>query len=61
MVQTVTSKLSNWKVKVLLVNETLTLIKSVLGAINTFFMSIYKAPKGILFELEALWNKYVVG
>nr|GEW22148.1 RNA-directed DNA polymerase, eukaryota [Tanacetum cinerariifolium] len=38
----VVSKLSKWKAKTLSVGGKLTLIKSVLGAIPTYFMSLYK-------------------
>lgn len=39
----------------------LTLIKSVLGSLLTFFMSLYKAPIGILNLLEAIRNKFFIG
>lgn len=54
----VTYKLSNSKVKTLSIGRRLTLIKSVLGTIPTFFMSIYKATKGILSKIEALRDNF---
>nr|KAJ0225721.1 hypothetical protein LSAT_V11C100006010 [Lactuca sativa] len=59
--QKVASKLSNKKVKTLSISGRLTLIKSVYRSLPTFFMSIYKAPKGVLSKLEALHNKFFLG
>ena len=39
----------------------LTLLKSVLGAIPTYFMSLFKAPKVVLKELEQLRSKFFRG
>lgn len=47
VVQKVMFKLSNWKVKLLSIGGKLTFIKSVLGAIPTYFVSLYKSPIGI--------------
>lgn len=38
-----------------------TLIKLVLGTIPTYFMLVYKAPKGVVANLEALSNKFLLG
>nr|GEX20209.1 RNA-directed DNA polymerase, eukaryota [Tanacetum cinerariifolium] len=45
IIQKVRSRLSNWKVKTLSIGGRLTLLKSVLGPISLYSMSIYKAPK----------------
>nr|GFB16498.1 RNA-directed DNA polymerase, eukaryota [Tanacetum cinerariifolium] len=37
------------------------LLKSVLGAVPLYTMSIYKAPKGVLHEMEMIRNKFFVG
>lgn len=59
--QNVISILSNWKVKSLSIGGRVTLILSVLGVVPTYFMSLYKAPTGILSKLEALCNNFFLG
>nr|GEW56040.1 hypothetical protein [Tanacetum cinerariifolium] len=49
-----TVKLSSWKAKTLSVGGRLTLVKFVLGAIPTYFMSLFKVPEGVL---KRLWLK----
>ncbi|GKB10552.1 RNA-directed DNA polymerase, eukaryota [Tanacetum coccineum] len=61
VVQKVTNKLSSWKAKTLSVEGRLTLIKSILGAIPTYYMSLFKVPEGILSFLERLRNKFFLG
>nr|GEW06345.1 putative RNA-directed DNA polymerase, eukaryota, reverse transcriptase zinc-binding domain protein [Tanacetum cinerariifolium] len=61
VVQNVTSKLSSWEAKTLSVGGRLTLIKSVLGAIPTYYMSLYKVPEGVLSHLESLRNSFFLG
>nr|GFA58575.1 RNA-directed DNA polymerase, eukaryota [Tanacetum cinerariifolium] len=53
-VQKLRSWLSKWKVKTLSMGGRLTLLKSVLGASPLYNMSIYKVPKGVLKEMEAI-------
>ncbi|GJU71994.1 RNA-directed DNA polymerase, eukaryota [Tanacetum coccineum] len=57
-VQKLHSRLSNWKVKTLFIEGRLTLLKSVLGAYPLYNMSIYKAPKGVLNEMEVIRSKF---
>nr|GEV90022.1 RNA-directed DNA polymerase, eukaryota [Tanacetum cinerariifolium] len=54
MVQKLRYRLSKWKVKTLSIGGRLTLLKSVLGASPLYNMSIYKVPKGVLKEMEAI-------
>ncbi|GKB94948.1 RNA-directed DNA polymerase, eukaryota [Tanacetum coccineum] len=54
IIQKVRTRLSKWKVKTLSIGGRLTLLKSVLGAVPLYSMSIYKAPKGVLHELEMI-------
>ncbi|GKD96641.1 RNA-directed DNA polymerase, eukaryota, partial [Tanacetum coccineum] len=61
VVKKVTSKLSTCKVKTLSVRGRLTLIKSVLGAILTYYMSLFKAPEGVLKHLERIRNSFFLG
>ncbi|GKC13322.1 RNA-directed DNA polymerase, eukaryota [Tanacetum coccineum] len=60
-IQKVHARLSKWKVKTLSVCGRLTLLKSVLGAVPVYNMLIYKAPKGVLHEMEMLRNKFFNG
>nr|GEX57522.1 RNA-directed DNA polymerase, eukaryota, reverse transcriptase zinc-binding domain protein [Tanacetum cinerariifolium] len=61
IVKKVSNKLSNWKAKTLSVGGRLTLLKSVLGAIPTYYMSLFKAPEGIISLLEKMLNKFFLG
>ncbi|GJW25890.1 RNA-directed DNA polymerase, eukaryota [Tanacetum coccineum] len=61
VVNKVTSKLSTWKAKTLSVGGRLTLIKSVLGAIPSYYMSLFKAPEGVLKRLESIRNSFFLG
>ncbi|GJR45106.1 RNA-directed DNA polymerase, eukaryota [Tanacetum coccineum] len=61
VVNKVTSKLSSWKAKTLSVGGRLTLIKSVLGAIPTYYMSLFKAPEGVIKRLESIRNSFFIG
>nr|GEX71249.1 RNA-directed DNA polymerase, eukaryota [Tanacetum cinerariifolium] len=57
-IQKVRARLSKWKVKTLFVSGRLTLLKSVLGAVPIYNMSIYKAPISVLHEMEMFRNKF---
>ncbi|GKB48218.1 RNA-directed DNA polymerase, eukaryota, reverse transcriptase zinc-binding domain protein [Tanacetum coccineum] len=61
VVKKVSNKLSNWKAKTLSVGGRLTLLKSVLGAIPTYYMSLFKALEGIISLLEKMRNKLFLG
>ncbi|GKC04288.1 RNA-directed DNA polymerase, eukaryota [Tanacetum coccineum] len=55
------SRLSKWKVKTLSIGGRLTLLKSVLGASPLYNMSIFKIPKGVLKDMEAIRSKFFNG
>ncbi|GJZ10167.1 RNA-directed DNA polymerase, eukaryota [Tanacetum coccineum] len=55
------SRLSKWKVKTLSIGGRLTLLKAVLGASPLFNMSIFKVPKGVLNDMEAIRSKFFNG
>ncbi|GJZ10861.1 RNA-directed DNA polymerase, eukaryota, partial [Tanacetum coccineum] len=57
----VSNKLSRWKVKTLSVRGRLTLLKAVLGAIPTYYMSLYRAPLAVVTSLEAIRSKFFIG
>ncbi|GJU09544.1 RNA-directed DNA polymerase, eukaryota [Tanacetum coccineum] len=52
VVDKVLSRLSRWKMKLLSIGGRLTLLKSVLGSMPIFHMSIFKVPSSILKSLE---------
>nr|GEY77293.1 RNA-directed DNA polymerase, eukaryota, reverse transcriptase zinc-binding domain protein [Tanacetum cinerariifolium] len=58
VMQKVTSKLSKWKAKTLLVGGRLTLLKSVIRSLPTNYMSLFKVPDGVLNKLEGLRNAF---
>nr|GEY76600.1 RNA-directed DNA polymerase, eukaryota [Tanacetum cinerariifolium] len=60
IIQKICSRLSMWKVKTLFIGGRLTLLKSVLGDVPLYTMSIYKAPKGVLHEMEMIRNKFFI-
>ncbi|GKD40065.1 RNA-directed DNA polymerase, eukaryota [Tanacetum coccineum] len=55
------SRHSRWKVKTLSVGGRLTLLKSVLGASPLYNLSMYKAPKGVLYDMESIRNTFFNG
>lgn len=61
VVQKVVSRLSNWKVKSLSIGGRLTLLKSVLRSLPTYFMSLFKDPVGVLSKLEYIRSKFFIG
>ncbi|GJV68532.1 RNA-directed DNA polymerase, eukaryota, reverse transcriptase zinc-binding domain protein [Tanacetum coccineum] len=61
VVQKVKNKLSSWKAKTLSVGGRFTLIKSVLGAVPTYYMALFKTPEGVLSYLERLRHSFFLG
>ncbi|XP_071708684.1 uncharacterized protein [Rutidosis leptorrhynchoides] len=47
-------KLSDWNAKLLSIGGRLTLIKSVLGSLGVYYLSLFKCPETILDKLESL-------
>lgn len=56
--QKVVSRLSKCKVKALSIGGILTLLKSVLGSVPSYYFSFFKAPIGILAKLESLIRSF---
>uniref|UniRef100_A0A251UE24 Putative RNA-directed DNA polymerase, eukaryota, Reverse transcriptase zinc-binding domain protein n=1 Tax=Helianthus annuus TaxID=4232 RepID=A0A251UE24_HELAN len=56
-----TSKLSRWKTKFLSFSGRLTLAKSVLGSLPTYYLSLFAAPKCIINRLEKIRRDFVWG
>lgn len=61
IVDRVKTRLSKWKMKMLSIGGRLTLIKSVLGSMPIFHMSMFKVPTGILRILESIRSKFFNG
>ncbi|GKE15255.1 hypothetical protein Tco_1422832 [Tanacetum coccineum] len=56
--QSFASKLALWKACLLSIGGRLSLIKSVLGHLPTYYMSIYPMPVSILKKLESMRNQF---
>lgn len=56
VVKKVRRRLSSWNSKQLSFAGRMVLIKSVLSALPTYFLSFFKAPKGIIHTLESLFK-----
>ncbi|GJR22294.1 RNA-directed DNA polymerase, eukaryota [Tanacetum coccineum] len=61
VVSKVSSRLSKWKLKTLLIGGRLTLIKSVLTTIPLYHMSIFKVPSGLLQLLDSIRTNFFNG
>nr|GFD29644.1 RNA-directed DNA polymerase, eukaryota, reverse transcriptase zinc-binding domain protein [Tanacetum cinerariifolium] len=61
VVDRVSSWLSKWKMNMLSIGGRLTLLKSVLGSMPIFHMSIFKAPLGVLRKLESIRSHFFNG
>ncbi|GJR80769.1 hypothetical protein Tco_0151554 [Tanacetum coccineum] len=61
VIEKVTSKLSNWKEKTLSIGGRLTLLKSMLGANPTYYMSLFKDSEGVLTNTKTLRNRFYLG
>ncbi|GKB67722.1 RNA-directed DNA polymerase, eukaryota, reverse transcriptase zinc-binding domain protein [Tanacetum coccineum] len=55
------SKLSSWKANLLSIGGRLTLIKSVLGSLGIYYMSLFKVPELVLKALERLRAEFFWG
>ena len=55
------TKLSRWKAKMLSIGGRLTLLKSVLGSIGSYLMSVFGVPTTVLKSLEALRARFFWG
>nr|GEV96418.1 hypothetical protein [Tanacetum cinerariifolium] len=61
VVKRVKMQLSKWKMKSLSIGGRLTLLKSVLGLMTIFNMSIFKVPLGVLRTLESIRSHFFNG
>ncbi|KAJ9555157.1 hypothetical protein OSB04_009771 [Centaurea solstitialis] len=61
LVENFKSKLSDWKAHTLSIGGRYWLCRSVLGALGTYWFSLYKAPKSVLKQLEGMRRKFLWG
>ncbi|GKC06801.1 RNA-directed DNA polymerase, eukaryota [Tanacetum coccineum] len=61
VVRRLLSLLSRWKLKTLSVRGRLTLLKSVLGSIPLYHMSIFKVPKAVINNMEGIRHNFFNG
>nr|GFA41372.1 RNA-directed DNA polymerase, eukaryota [Tanacetum cinerariifolium] len=61
VISKISSRLLKWKAKSLSIGNRFTLIKSVLTSLPLYFMSIYKAPMGVLYKLESICRNFFNG
>nr|GEV50033.1 putative RNA-directed DNA polymerase, eukaryota, reverse transcriptase zinc-binding domain protein [Tanacetum cinerariifolium] len=61
IIQKVRARLSKWKANTVSIGGRLALLKSILGSVPLYSMSIYKVPKGVLHELEMIRNNFFIG
>ncbi|GKA99799.1 RNA-directed DNA polymerase, eukaryota, partial [Tanacetum coccineum] len=61
VVDKVLSRLSKWKIKTLSIGGRFTLLKSVLGSMPIFHMSIFKVPSYVLKTLESIRSRFFNG
>ncbi|GKD83593.1 RNA-directed DNA polymerase, eukaryota, reverse transcriptase zinc-binding domain protein [Tanacetum coccineum] len=61
VVDKVMSRLSRWKMKTLSIGGRFTLLKSVLGSMPIFHMSIFKVPSSVLQTLESIRSHFFNG
>ncbi|GJR45012.1 RNA-directed DNA polymerase, eukaryota [Tanacetum coccineum] len=54
-------RLSKWKMKTLSIGGRLTLLKSVLGAMSIYHMSIFKVPMKVLHRMESIRSRFFNG
>nr|GFA24865.1 RNA-directed DNA polymerase, eukaryota, reverse transcriptase zinc-binding domain protein [Tanacetum cinerariifolium] len=61
IIEGIEARLSRWKLKTVSIGGRLTLIKSVLGAINIYHMSVFKVPMQVLQKLESIRARFFNG
>nr|GFA06051.1 RNA-directed DNA polymerase, eukaryota [Tanacetum cinerariifolium] len=54
-------RLSKWKLKTLLIRGRLTLLKSVIGSMPIYHMSLFKVPKKVIHHMESMRSHFFNG
>ncbi|PWA63568.1 RNA-directed DNA polymerase, eukaryota [Artemisia annua] len=55
------NRLATWKINLLSIGGRLTLVKSVLGSLPLYFLSIFRAPVSVISHIEALRRSFFWG
>ncbi|GKA00831.1 hypothetical protein Tco_0673496 [Tanacetum coccineum] len=61
VVDSLYARLSKWKMKTLSIGGRLTLLKSVLGSMPIYYMSLFKVPSQVLKKMEAIRSHFFNG
>lgn len=61
VIERFTRRLSSWKANLLSIGGMLTLVKSVLGSLPLYFVSLFKAPDKVINKLESLRCRFFWG
>ncbi|GJW99712.1 hypothetical protein Tco_0183626, partial [Tanacetum coccineum] len=61
VIKKISTRLSHWKALLLSIRGRLTLIKSVLGSLPLYFMSLYKVSIFVCNKLESMRNQFFLG
>ncbi|KAL4590714.1 hypothetical protein LXL04_003655 [Taraxacum kok-saghyz] len=61
MLEKIKKRLADWKVRTLSIGGRLTLTKSVLGSMGSYWLGIFKAPKTVIREIESIQRKFLWG
>ncbi|PWA65487.1 hypothetical protein CTI12_AA335310 [Artemisia annua] len=61
VIQKIKQRLAGWKRKTLSIGGRLVLIKSVIASLPLYFMSLFKAPKLVLNQMEKLMRQFLWG
>ena len=54
-------RLANWKVKVISISGRLTLLRSILGSLVIYYMSLFKMPENVIKTLEMIRARFLWG
>lgn len=61
VVDKVRRRLTSWNSKFISLGGRVVLLKSILTALPTYFLSIFKAPKGVIHTVESLFKQFLWG
>ncbi|KAJ9535648.1 hypothetical protein OSB04_un001197 [Centaurea solstitialis] len=61
IVEKVRSRLASWKARIMSFGGRLTLVKSVLGSLPLYFLSLFRAPSGVIGEIERIRRNFFWG
>ncbi|GKA35403.1 RNA-directed DNA polymerase, eukaryota, reverse transcriptase zinc-binding domain protein, partial [Tanacetum coccineum] len=61
VINNLTTRLSKWKMKTLSIGGRLTLLKSVLGSMPIYHLSLFKAPLKVLQKIESIRSRFFNG